>query len=148
MAPDAEGYGYTRSEEGLDRLINDARVLSPAGIERAAWGWDRHEDPAAMQKFREAERAALHALEKADRGPAWEDARRRILDMTEGRTSLVSWKAEHGDIGHKSERALLGAALAIMTRDKLNHEPYVTLVRPMAEALPWLLPEAPPEARR
>ena len=148
MAPDAEGYGYTRSEEGLDRLINDARVLSPAGIERAAWGWDRHEDPAAMQKFREAERAALHALEKADRGPAWEDARRRILDLTEGRTSLVSWKAEHGDIGHKAERALLGAALAIMTRDKLSHEQYVTLVRPMAEALPWLLPEAPPEPRR
>ena len=148
MALDAEGYGYTRTEEGLDRLINDARVLSPAGIERAAWGWDRHEDPAAMQKFREAERAALHALEKSDRGPAWEDARRRILDLTEGRTSLVSWKAEHGDIGHKAERALLGAALAIMTRDKLSHEQYVTLVRPMAEALPWLLPEAPPEPRR
>lgn len=148
MPLDAEGYGYTRTEEGLDRLINDARVLSPAGIERAAWGWDRHEDPAAMQKFREAERAALHALEKADRGPAWEDARRRILDLTEGRTSLVSWKAEHGDIGHKAERALLGAALAIMTRDKLSHDQYVTLVRPMAEALPWLLPEAPPEPRR
>ncbi|HEY4845352.1 MAG TPA: hypothetical protein VII89_06630 [Candidatus Dormibacteraeota bacterium] len=148
MALDAEGYGYTRTEEGLDRLINDARVLSPAGIERAAWGWDRHEDSAAMQKFREAERAALHALEKSDRGPAWEDARRRILDLTEGRTSLVSWKAEHGDIGHKAERALLGAALAIMTRDKLSHEQYVTLVRPMAEALPWLLPEAPPEPRR
>jgi hypothetical protein len=148
MALDAEGYGYTRTEEGLDRLINDARVLSPAGIERAAWGWDRHEDPAAMQKFREAERAALHAIEKADRGPAWEDARRRILDLTEGRTSLVSWKAEHGDIGHKAERALLGAALAIMTRDKVSHEQYVTLVRPMAEALPWLLPEAPPEPRR
>ena len=148
MALDAEGYGYTRTEEGLDRLINDARVLSPAGIERAAWGWDRHEDSAAMQKFREAERAALHALEKSDRGPAWEDARRRILDLTEGRTSLVSWKAEHGDIGHKAERALLGAALAIMTRDTLSHEQYVTLVRPMAEALPWLLPEAPPEPRR
>ena len=32
--------------------------------------------------------------------------------------------------------------------DRLNHEQYVTLVRPMAEALPWLLPEAPPEPRR
>src|ERR1700730_8484565 len=148
MALDAEGYGYTRTEEGLDRLINDARVLSPAGIERAAWGWDRHEDPAAMQRFREAERAALHILEQTDRGPAWEEARRKILDLTEGRTSLVSWKSEHGDIGHKAERALLGAALGIMTRDKLNHAQYVTLVRPMAEALPWLLPEAPPEPRR
>ena len=148
MAVDAEGYGYRSNEEGLERLLTDARVLSPAGIERAAWGWDRHEDPAAMQRFREAERAALHILEQTDRGPAWEDARKKILDITEGRTSLVSWKAEHGDIGHKAERALLGAALGIMTRDKLSHAQYVTLVRAMAEALPWLLPEAPPEPRR
>jgi hypothetical protein len=148
MAVDAEGYGYRSNEEGLQRLLTDARVLSPAGIERAAWGWDRHEEPAAMQHFREAERAAIHILEKEDRGAAWEEARKRILDLTEGRTSLVSWKAEHGDIGHKAERALLGAALAIMTRDKLSHEQYVTLGRPMAEALPWLLPEAPPEPRR
>ena len=148
MAVDAEGYGYRSHEEGFERLITDARVLSPAGIERAAWGWDRHEDPAAMQRFREAERAAIKILEKTDRGPAWEEARKKILDLTEGRTSLVSWKAEHGDVGHKAERALLGAALGIMTRDKLSHEQYVTLMRSMAEALPWLLPEAPPEPRR
>src|SRR5436305_1769606 len=148
MAADAEGYGYLEGEQGIDRLLNDARVLSPAGIERAAWGWDRHEDPAVMQRFHEAERAALRELEQADRTPSWDDARKRILDLTDGRTSLVSWKAEHGDLGHKAERALLGAALGILTRDRLDHEQYVTLVRPMAEALPWLLPEAPPEARR
>jgi len=148
MAIDAEGYGYRGGEEGLERLLRDARVLSPAGIERAAWGWDRHEDPAAMQRFHDAERIALHALEQTDRGPAWEDTRRRILDLTEGRASLVSWKVEHGDLGHKAERAMLGAALALLTRDKLSHEQYVTLARPMAEALPWLLPEAPPEPRR
>jgi hypothetical protein len=148
MAADAEGYGYRQGEDALERLVSDARTLSPAGIERASWGWDRHEDPAAMQRFHDAERAALRILEQTDRGPAWEDARRRLLDLTEGRTSLVSWKAEHGDIGHKAERALLGGALGILTRDKLSHDQYVTLVRPMAEALPWLLPEAPPEARR
>jgi len=148
MSVDAEGYGYHAGEEGLDRLLTDARVLSPAGIERAAWGWDRHEDPAAMQRFHDAERVALRALEQTDRGPGWDDTRRRILDLTEGRTSLVSWKAEHGDLGHKAERAMLGAALALLTRDKLSHEQYVTLARPMAEALPWLLPETPPEPRR
>ena len=115
MAVDAEGYGYRPGEGGLERLLRDARVLSPAGFERAAWGWDRHEDPAAMQRFHDAERVALRALEQTDRGPAWEDARRGILDLTEGRTSLVSWKAEHGDLGHKAERALLGAALAQLT---------------------------------
>ena len=148
MSIDAEGYGYRPDEEGLERLLRDARVLSPAGIERAAWGWDRHEDPAAMQRFRDAERVALRILEQSDRGPAWEEARRQILDLTEGRTSLVSWKAEHGDIGHKAERALLGAALALLTRDKLDKAHHVTLARPMAEALPWLLPDAPPEPRR
>lgn len=148
MAADAEGYGYREGEDALERLVSDARTLSPAGIERASWGWDRHEDPAAMQRFRDAERAALRVLEQTNRGQAWEEARRRLLDLTEGRVSLESWKAEHGDMGHKAERALLGAALGIMTRDKLSHEQYVTLVRPMAEALPWLLPEAPPEARR
>src|SRR5438309_553832 len=59
MALDAEGYGYGSHEEGLERLLTDARVLSPAGIERAAWGWDRHEDPAAMQRFRDAEKAGI-----------------------------------------------------------------------------------------
>jgi hypothetical protein len=146
MAVDAEGYGA--KDQGLDRLIADARVLSPAGIERAAWGWDRHEDPRLMERFHEAERVALRALEKSNRGQLWDDARKRILDLTEGRTSLEDWKAEHGDVGHKGERALLAAALGILARDQLDHEHYVTLVRPMSEALPWLLPELPPEPRR
>ena len=148
MALDAEGYGYGSHEEGLERLLTDARVLSPAGIERAAWGWDRHEDPRLMQRFHDAERAGLRALEKSDRGPQWEEARRRILELTEGRTSLEDWKAEHGDVGHKAERALLAAGLAILGRDKIDHEHYATLVRPMSEALPWLLPELPPEPRQ
>jgi hypothetical protein len=146
MAVDAEGYGA--KDQGLDRLIADARVLSPAGIERVAWGWDRHEDPRLMERFHEAERAALRVIEKNNRGAAWDEARKRMLDLTEGRASLEDWKAEHGDVGHKGERALLAAALAIVARDKLDHEHYVTLVRPMSEALPWLLPEVPPEARR
>jgi len=145
---DAEGYGYRGDEQGLDRLLSDARTLSPAGIERAAWGWDRHEDPRIMERFHQAERAALHALEKNSRMQQWDDARKRILDLTEARASLEDWKAEHGDVGHKGERALLAAALAILARDKIDHAQYVTLVRPMSEALPWLLPELVPEPRR
>ena len=148
MAVDREGYGYRAGEEGIDRLLTDARVLSPAGIERVAWGWDRHEDPTLMQRFHDAERAALRVLEQADRAQAWDDTRKRILDLTERRSSLESWKAEHGDIGHKAERALLGAALGLLTKDKISHDQYVTLVRAMSEVLPWLLPEAAPEPRR
>jgi hypothetical protein len=101
-----------------------------------------------MERFHEAERAGLRALEKSNLGPQWDDARKRILDLTEGRTSLEDWKAEHGDIGHKAERALLAAALAILAREKIDHPHYITLVRPMSEALPWLLPELPPEPRQ
>ena len=145
---DSDGYGYKATERGLDRLLEDMRTLSPAGIERAAWGWDRHEDPVAMQRFREAEKVALHALEHADRGPQWELVRRSILDLTEGRASAVSWKVEHGDKGHKAEHAALGAAMALLVQDNIDHQHFATLTRSMAEALPWLLPEAPPEARR
>src|SRR4030088_3294213 len=148
MAVDAEGYGYRSNEEGAARRPTDARGRSPAGIERVAWGWDRHEDPRLMERFHEAERAALHVLEKSNRAQQWDDARKRILDLTEGRTSLEDWKAEHGEVGHKGERALLAAALGILARDQLDHEHYVTLVRPGSEALPWLLPALPAEARR
>src|ERR1700738_4323081 len=124
MAVDAEGYGYGSHEEGLDRLLEDARTLSPAGIERAAWGWDRHEDPVNLQRFREAEKMALHALEQANRGDTWEKARRDVLELTEGRSSVVSWKVEHGDKGHKAEHAALGAAMGVLVKDRIDHAHY------------------------
>jgi hypothetical protein len=149
MAADAEGYGYGPSDRGVPRLIDDLRTLSPAGIERAAWGWSRHErDPESLNGFHRAEKSALAALEKSNRSEAWDQLRKNILDLTEGRTSLVSWKAEHGDVGHRAERAALGAGLGILAGTSLQHRDIVALVRPMAEALPWLLPEAPPEPRR
>ena len=43
---------------------------------------------------------------------------------------------------------MFGAALGVLTRDRLARDQYTALVRPMAEALPWLLPEAPPQERR
>lgn len=145
---DAEGYGYIPEERGVQRLLEDFRTLSPAGIERAAWGWDRHEQGAAVERFREAEKAALRAVESVELGPTWEDLRRSVLDLTEGRSSLVSWKLEHGEVGHKAERAALGAALGLLARQRLSHDHFAALVRPMAEALPWLLPEAAPEPHR
>ncbi len=143
---DIEGYGFDRDDRGVKRLLDDVRTLSPAGIERAAWGWDRHE-AVGMEGFHRAEKEALRTIEHANLGEDWEELRRSILDLTEGRSSLVSWKAEHGQLGHKAERAALGAALAVVAAGKLGHHDFVTLVRPMAEALPWLLPDAPPEPR-
>jgi hypothetical protein len=60
---------------------------------------------------------------------------------------LVNWKARHGTLGHKAESAAYGAALGLFARDHLTREQYAGLVEPMAEALPWLLPDRPPAPR-
>src|SRR3981189_3631669 len=130
----------------LERLESDLRVLSPLGIERAAWGWDRHEGD-SLEAFRAAERAALDAIEAPGGGPRWEEWRRRLFYEVEGRLALEAWRAEHQRHPphvHKAERAAFGAALGLMARGLISHATYATLVGAMNEALPWLLPEVPP----
>jgi hypothetical protein len=127
------------------RLESDLRTFSPAGIERVAWGWRQHEHDTT--KIHTAEQAALRRIESANRGPEWESLRTTLHDLMEGSGSLLSWKEEHGREGHTAERAVYAAALALLAGDRLEHAEYETLVRPLAEALPWLLPERPPEPR-
>jgi hypothetical protein len=134
-------------EAELERFVADLRTLSALGIERVAWGWDRHGAP-QHAAFQHAERAALTAIEGASQGPAWEAFRRSLFHLTEGHEALIAWRAEHGETGHKAENAANGAALGLFARAHLSRTEYTTLVRPMAEALPWLLPEEPPEPYR
>jgi hypothetical protein len=141
MGLDAEGYGFPEHQRTLKRLMDDIRVLSPAGVERAAQGWDKHATGEGLKALHEAEKAALHAIERADRGPAWDEVRRNLFGMTESGGALISWKAEHGDIGHKAEDAAFMTALALVAGDLISQEQAAALMRPMAEALPWLLPE-------
>jgi hypothetical protein len=142
---DVDGYGYKPGERGPGRLLDDLRTLSPLGISRAAGGWTKHFEEGNQERFHEAERTALKALEEANLAPAWEDLRRQILDLTEGRTSLVAWRAEHGDIGHKAENAVLAAALGVLARDHIEPKDSVVLVSAAADALPWLLVDRPSE---
>ena len=141
MGVDAEGYGFPEHSGTLSRLIDDIRVLGPAGVERAAQGWDRHARLHGLDSIHEAEKAAVHAIEKADRGPAWDEVRRNLFGMTESGQALVSWKAEHGELGHKAEDAAFMAALGLVAGNLISKEQAKTLVRPLSEALPWLLPE-------
>jgi hypothetical protein len=138
---DAEGYGFPEHQKTLSRLIDDIRVLGPAGVERAAQGWDRHARLQGLQSIHEAEKAAVRAIEKADRGPAWDEVRRNLFGLTESGGALVSWKAEHGDIGHKAEDAAFMAALGLVAGNLIGEEQANALLRPMSEALPWLVPE-------
>jgi hypothetical protein len=148
MGLDAEGYGFPEHQRTLARLMEDVRVLSPAGVERVALGWDRHVGKHALQALHDAEKAALHAIEKADRGPAWDEVRRSLFGLTESGGALVSWKAEHGEIGHKAEEAAFAAALGLVASNLISKQQAATLMRPLAEALPWLLPDEPPVAVR
>jgi hypothetical protein len=134
---DSDGYGYRPDEHGVNRLLDDLRTLSPSGIERVARGWELYGLP-HLDAYHEAESAALRAIENAHLTTDWEALQREVLDLTEGRSSLVSWKVEHGEMGHQAEAAALGAALAISAAGHLDRRHTDALARPMAEALPWL----------
>jgi hypothetical protein len=130
----------------LERLAADLRVMDRSGIERAAWGWDQHEGR-GLERYHAAEKAALAYIERADLGPAWEEYRRRLFGLTEAPGALVAWKAGHGDMGHKAERAAFGAALGLFAKDGIGAQDYAELVGSLDEALPWLDPQRPPAAR-
>jgi|SRR5579884_2199391 len=138
MAIDSDGYGPRPGQADVDRLLEDARTLSPLGVERAAEGWVRHAGAGTHQGWHEAERAALQVLETTRRASAWDDLRSRILGLTENSGALVAWRVEHGETGHHAEDALLGAALALLAQPELDAAHARTLLAPMAEALPWL----------
>jgi hypothetical protein len=135
VSADVEGYGERPGQTPLDRLLEDCRTLSPIGIERVATGWDRHSNGV----LREAEAQALRELDAEGRRQEWDDLRARLLGLTEEGKPLVAWRVAHGPIGHKAEEALIAAALALIAGDTLDLKHRTALVRPMAEALPWLL---------
>jgi hypothetical protein len=141
MSLDAEGYGFPEHQQTLARLMDDIRVLSPSGVERVAGGWDEHVGAKGLQAFHEAEKAATHAIEQADRGAAWDLVRSSLFGLTESGDALVSWKAEHGDIGHKAERAAFAAALGLVAGKLISKDQAATLKAPLGEALPWLKSE-------
>ena len=139
MAMDRDGYGVREGQTPVDRLLEDCRTLSPAGIERVARGWVIHAEGEHLAAYHAAERAALRLLEETNRTPGWDELRDRLLGLTERGTPLVAWRQEHGDTGHRAERALLGAALALVAGPDLDRVHRHTLLAPMAEGLPWLL---------
>jgi hypothetical protein len=130
----------------LERLDSDLRVLSPLGIERAAWGWDRHEGE-RLDELHASERTAMHAIESSADAADWDTWRHRLFDEVEGGHALIAWHTEHHTHSphvHKAERAAFAAALGLFAQARISHTHYARLVSAMAEALPWLLPEQPP----
>src|SRR5207245_10235779 len=123
------------------RRMADVRSMSACGGELVAQGWEEHVGDRGLPSFREAEKAALQAIEQADRGAAWDEVRRTLFGMTESGAALISWRAEHGEMGHKAENAAFATALALLADGLISNEQQETPLRPMSEALPWLLQE-------
>lgn len=136
---DRDGYGFPADDQGIARLAADIREMGTYSVERAAAGWDRLAEEQQVGDFREAEKAAIHLVEAAGKGEDWDRARRSLFGLTEGGDALVTWQAEHGEIGHKAERAALAAGLALIAEARLPRRDRELLLAPMAEALPWLL---------
>ena len=132
---DTEGYGARPGQGPIERLLEDCRTLSPAGVERIAQGWDHRADE---HEFVDAERDALHVIEARGRSQQWDALRTQLLGLTETGQPLVAWRMEHGPVGHKAESALLAAALALTAGRSLDPSHRATLLRPISEALPWL----------
>jgi hypothetical protein len=141
MGIDAEGYGFPAHQKTIQRLIEDIRILSPSGVERAAQGWDKYARLGGLESIHQAEKAALHVIEQSGKGEAWDEIRRNLFGLTESGGALVSWKAEHGEVGHKAEDAAFMAALGLVAGSQIAKEQQAALLRPLSEALPWLLPE-------
>jgi len=140
---DADGYGFRPDDRSLERLLEDFRTLSPAGVERAAWGWELQVGKSGREQFAEAEAKALDAVKKSGRGEAWEAVRRAIYGLTEGDHAVISWEVEHEE--HEGQRrdaehAAYGAALTLVAGDQVDEASRRVLLTPMAEALPWLIP--------
>lgn len=150
MTEQAGDHPYGPNSALIQSLLDDCRVLGPSGIERIAWGRRLHvvDSEESRQAFQAAEEAALTAVRDSGRESMLEAAQAAVREITEGRTSTEAWRSEHGGAGEPAEDAALHAALALVVRDQLEHEHYRHLAKAMAEALPWLLPEEPPDQYR
>lgn len=135
---DREGYGYGEHQSLIERLLGDLRTLGPSGIERIAGGFSRLESDGGHDGYRALERQAIHALEQAGRGGAWDELQAQIHHLTDGGGSLQSWQVEHGETGHLAEAAVLGGALGLLAMPEISRDDYLSLAGPLGEALPWV----------
>jgi len=127
-------------DELIERLLADARVLGPSGIERIAWGTRVHNHQTG-----EAVAAAEAAVRENGRQADWQAAEAAVRSLTEGSHAQAAWRAEDQQTDRTAEEALLHAALALVAGDRLNRDQRHALLKPAAEALPWLLPEEAPD---
>jgi hypothetical protein len=114
-------------KDAVKRLLEDLRLLGPAGIERVAAAW-RAVAPAEDAIRTTAER-------RAEDDPEWREAEMEIFQVARGEAWLSLPQTDRDSAVAAAQDALL----AVLERKTLGEKRYRTLVHPMAEALPWLL---------
>lgn len=124
----------------VERLLADARVLGPSGIERIAWGLKTHGDGTA-----DAVAEAEQVLRETGKEAEWRETEAALKALTEGSHSQEAWRAEDPDTDRTAEEALLHAGLALVAGEQLPDVYRHALLKPAAEALPWLLPDERPD---
>lgn len=145
---DGSGGGrYGPNTEALERLLSDARVLGPSGIERIAWGWSRHA-AGGLQDCISAEGTARRLIDETGRQEAWKAAEADLKELVEGHYAQSAWRSEPASVDRTAEHAAIDAAMALVVRGELSEGEYHTLAKVMSEALPWLLPNESPDRYR
>ena len=138
---------YGPNTLAVERLLADARVLGPSGIERIAWGWSRYA-AGGLEQCRAAEQSARRRAAEGGRQQAWEAAEQDLRALVEGHRAQLAWRSEPPAVDRTAEHAALDATLALVVHDELPEEEYRALAKVMSEALPWLLPNEPPDRYR
>lgn len=124
-------------EGELQRLLDDCRVMGHSAIERVATSWRAH-----SENSEDAHQRVLGAV-RGD--PSWLAAEAAIRHMTEGHSAQIAWRAEDSETGRTAEEAVIHAALALTAGGRISRADRHLLLKPLAETLPWLLPDEMPE---
>ena len=111
----------------MQRLIDELRLLGPAGIERASQAWRR------AAEGEDRDRLAAERREEDD--PEWREAEAEIFQVAKGE----AWQAVEPEVRESAIGAAQDALLALLDREKLGGEHYRHLAGPLASALPWLV---------
>ena len=114
-------------KDEVKRLLEDLRLLGPAGLELVAAAWR------AVARDEDAIRTA--AERRAEDDPEWREAEMEVFQIARGEAWLSLPQTDRDSAVGAAQDALL----AVLERKTLGETRYRTLVHPMAEALPWLL---------
>jgi hypothetical protein len=114
-------------KDEVKRLLEDLRLLGPAGVERAVEAW---------RAAAESEDKVRTAAEKrAEDDPEWREAEAAIFQVARGE----AWMSLSQVDRESAIAAAQDALLALLERRTLGAADYRRLAGPMASALPWLL---------